>query len=151
MRASWYISRMAHQLLSSPTTTSASPFCHVPLLACHRWYLFAHTLICCWFYLCLKWIMLSNAVVDMWYGLSEYFIWKGHNLVIIVRAIIIVWSSREHVHSVASTRYVLQLIVEVLQEADISGYLPIYFLRVLIILQICMICVHLHGILHSCQ
>ncbi len=135
--------------LSSLKTTSASPF-----LPCAITCLLQMVFTCPYLDL-----LLISSLFQVYciiqhcggYGPSEHFIWEGHHLIIIVGAIIMVWSSRECVCPVTSTRYVLQLMVEVFQEADVSGHSPVYFLGVPIILQVCMIYIHLPRTLHSHQ
>ena len=53
-------------------------------------------------------------------------------------------SPRQSISVVTCLRYVLELVVKILQETNVSGHPSIDLLWVMIILQICMICEYLH-------
>ena len=79
------------------------------------------------------------------------FFFQGYHLLIVPRSVIMVRPLRQGIGVVMCFRYMLELIVEVFQEINVSGHPPIDLLWMPVILQIGVICEHLYWVHHSCQ
>src|SRR6266851_364883 len=73
------------------------------------------------------------------YNSDEHVVRQSHNLLVIVGVIVMIRPSGQGIGMVTNARYVFQLIIEILKEADISSHPSIDLLQVSVILQVCVV------------